>query len=78
MMLRLVTYEEVNMRNIASERVRLGLTQEGLAEHLGVARQTVLRWENGKTNPPTSAIYMMAYLFGCSTDYLVGRTDERN
>ena len=78
MMLRLVTYEEVNMRNIASERVRLGLTQEGLAEQLGVARHTVLRWENGKTTPPTSAVYMMANIFGCSTDYLIGLTDERN
>ena len=77
-MLRLVTYEEVNMRNIASERVRLGLTQEGLADQLGVARQTVLRWENGKTTPPTSAVYMMANIFGCSTDYLIGLTDERN
>ena len=66
------------MRNIASERVRIGLTQEGLAEHLGVTRQTVLRWENGKTTPPTSAVYMMADLFGCSTDYLLGITDVRN
>ena len=66
------------MRNIASERVRICLTQEGLADHLGVTRQTVLRWENGKTNPPTSAVYMMANLFGCSTDYLLGITDERN
>lgn len=66
------------MRNIASERVRIGLTQEGLADHLGVSRQTVLRWENGKTNPPTSAVYMMANLFGCSTDYLLGITDVRN
>lgn len=66
------------MRNIASERVRLGLTQEGLADQLGVARQTVLRWENGKTTPPTSAVYMMANIFGCSTDYLIGLTDERN
>lgn len=66
------------MRNIASERVRIGLTQEGLADHLGVSRQTVLRWENGKSNPPTSAVYMMANLFGCSTDYLLGITDVRN
>lgn len=65
------------MKNIASERVRLGLTQSGLAEHLGVTRQTVLRWENGKTQPPTSAIYMMSNLFGCTADYLVGRTEER-
>ena len=65
------------MKNIASERVRQGMSQGDLAERLGVARQTILRWENGKTNPPTSALYMMADIFGCSTDYLVGRTDER-
>lgn len=66
------------MKNIASERVRLGLTQGSLADLLGVTRQTVLRWENGKSKPPTSAVYMMANLFGCSTDYLLGITDERN
>lgn len=56
----------------------MGVSQEQLANRLGVSRQTVYRWEKGKAKPPASAIYMMADLFGCSTDYLVGRTDERN
>ena len=66
------------MNNITTARERMGVSQEQLANRLGVSRQTVYRWEKGKTNPPKSAIYMMADLFGCSTDYLVVRTDERN
>lgn len=63
------------MNNITNARERMGISQEQLANRLGVSRQTVYRWEKGKAKPPASAIYMMADLFGCSTDYLLGLTD---
>lgn len=63
--------------NIASERVRLGLRQADLAEKLGVGISTVLRWERERLSPSASQLVMMAELFGCSTDYLLGLTDER-
>lgn len=64
------------MNQIKSERTRLGITQEDLAGKLGVTNRTVVNWEKGD---PMSASYLvgMADLFGCSTDYLLGRTDER-
>lgn len=65
------------MRNIASERVRICLTQDGLAEHLGTTRETVNRWETGANLPAISSLLKMADLFGCSVDYLLGRTDVR-
>ena len=63
--------------NIASERVRLGLSQEGLAEKLGVSRESVKDWESGRTPPKTSVLINMADLFDCSLDYLMARSDER-
>jgi tetratricopeptide (TPR) repeat protein/transcriptional regulator with XRE-family HTH domain len=36
---------------LAQRRKALGLTQEGLAELLGVERTTVVRWESGETGP---------------------------
>ena len=65
------------MENIATERKRLGKTQGQLAADLGVSRQTVYRWETGKTKPPATALLVLAALFGCSTDYLMGAASER-
>lgn len=36
---------------IKALRTRLGLTQEGLAEKLGVKKNTVYTWESGRRNP---------------------------
>lgn len=63
--------------NIASERVRLGLSQEQLAERLGVSRESIKKWELGDTPIKSSVLIDMADLFNCSLDYLMCRTDER-
>lgn len=62
--------------NIASERVRLGLSQEDLADKLGASRDAVKNWETGAP-VKSSMLASMADLFGCSIDYLLARTDER-
>lgn len=58
--------------NIDAERARRKMSQQYLAEFLGVSRRTLLNWLNGKTEIPCSAITKMAKLFNCSTDYLLG------
>lgn len=63
--------------NIASERYRIGATQEQLAKMLGVATNTVANWETGRFEPTGSNLKKMASIFGCSIDYLLGVTDER-
>lgn len=63
--------------NIASERVRLGLSQEGLAEKLGVSRDSVKDWESGETAIRSTVLVRMSDLFGCSLDYLLARSEER-
>lgn len=65
------------MNPIASERVRIGLSQEDLAEKIGLkSRTTVASYENGK-EIPSSKLVAMTRLFKCSADYLLGLTDNR-
>lgn len=47
---------------IRSLREDLGLTQEQLAERVGVARTTVTLWETGDRNPSGSAILLLDQL----------------
>lgn len=63
--------------NIRGERSRRDLTQEQLAEKLGVAESTIRRWEEGITRPSSEMLVTMAGIFGCTTDYLLGLTEER-
>ena len=52
-------------------RKREGLTQEQLAEKIGVSRQALSKWESGDTLPDTINILSLSKLFGVSTDYLL-------
>lgn len=49
---------------IASARKEKGMTQEMLAEQLGVTRQAVARWETGKALPGTASLFMLRQLLG--------------
>lgn len=57
-------------------RTQLGLSQEELAEKLGVSRQSVSKWETGQSVPDLEKIIKLADLFGVSVDELV-REEER-
>ena len=46
-----VTNGAAKRRLLAQRRKAVGLTQEQLAEQLGVERTTVVRWERGTTEP---------------------------
>ena len=48
------------------------MTQEQLAEYMGVSPQAVSRWETGATSPDISALPQLADLFGISIDELLG------
>ena len=51
-------------QQIASARKEKGMTQEMLAEQLGVTRQAVARWETGKALPGTANLFMLRQLLG--------------
>ncbi len=56
-------------------RKERGWSQEELAAHLDVTRQTVSKWELGTTTPEMSKLIEMSRLFAISLDMLVADTD---
>ncbi len=48
-----------------------GLSQEALAEQLGVSRQAISRWELGETTPDLANLKQLSELYGVSADYLL-------
>ena len=54
--------------NIQSRRRAIGLTQEQLAERLGVARQTVAKWEAGDSVPDLANAGELAEALDVSLD----------
>ena len=52
-------------------RRREGLSQEQLADRLGVTRQSVSKWESGSAAPETGKLIAISELFGVSLDYLL-------
>ena len=57
--------------NLLSLRKRNSMTQEDLAEKLGVSRQAVAKWESGETVPDLEKSRLIAEIFGVTLDELV-------
>lgn len=51
-------------------------TQDDLAKFLGVAPQTIYKYEKGINEPDLKTINKIAEYFNVTTDYLLGRTDN--
>jgi len=62
---------------IRKERDRLGLSQEKLAQRMGLDRNTLWHIEAGRTkNPRADHIIALATALGVSADYILGLTDD--
>ena len=59
---------------IKAHRMRCQMTQEFVAESLGVSRQAVSRWETGTADPSTSNLIALAKLFDVSPEELLRET----
>ena len=59
-------------KRIMALRKAAGLTQEQLAEHLGLSAQAVSKWENDVSSPDISNLPQLAAILGVSTDVLLG------
>ena len=56
---------------LKEHRIRCCMTQEFVAEHLGVSRQAVSKWESGASDPSTSNLLALAKLYGISAEELL-------
>lgn len=59
------------------ERKRKKLTQERVADYLGITRPAYTAYERGSRQPDYEILKKLAELYEVSTDYLLGRTDKR-
>ena len=65
------------MNRFKELRVKNGYkTQQDLAAVLFVNQTAVSQWERGVTIPSPPILLKLSELYGVSTDYLLGRTDE--
>ena len=64
--------------NIRALRQRKGLTQEQVAQQLGVTYQAVSKWENGTNTPDIALLPEIAAFFGVTIDALYGREEKNN
>lgn len=64
--------------NLVQMRKVLQLTQEDIAEKLGVTRQSVAKWESGESIPDLDKCKQLADVFGVSLDDLANYEPEEN
>lgn len=56
---------------ILTLRKKSGMSQEELADKLGVSRQSISKWESSQSIPDLNRILDLGKIFGVSTDYLL-------
>ena len=56
---------------LKEHRLRCQMTQEFVAERLGVSRQAVSKWENGSSDPSTANLLALAKLYGIDPEALL-------
>ena len=61
---------------IKAHRESCKMTQEFVAESLGVSRQAVSKWETGASDPSTSNLFALARLFGVRAEDLLREVEQ--
>ena len=67
-------YKQTMGKRISDLRKSKGMTQEQLAQQVGVTAQAVSKWENDLSCPDISILPQLAEALGVTTDELLGRT----
>lgn len=65
-------------KRIKQIREENSLSQQKLADILGVSQQAVAKWEGGKAEPDSAMLLNISNIFNVSIDYLLGKTNVRN
>ncbi len=61
----------IQFNNLKIYRMKAGMTQEDIADKLGVSRQSVAKWERGESLPDIESCVALADTFGMTVDMLV-------
>nr|DAO66773.1 MAG TPA: Helix-turn-helix XRE-family like protein [Caudoviricetes sp.] len=56
---------------VRTKRMDRNITQEELAQRLGVSQQAIAKWENGSSQPRTALLPKLADILGCTVDELL-------
>ena len=67
---------------VVGDRIKLcrkanNLTQPELAEKLGMTRENISGYENGRITPTSTSIFFLSKLFNVSSDFLLGLKDTK-
>lgn len=73
--------ENTNLSNIIAGRIKQvrrdsDMTQEQMAETLGVSRSTLANWESGTREPNAGELVNFCKIFMVTLDYMCGRSDS--
>lgn len=61
---------------LITERKKAGLTQQQVADELGISDSAVNQWEKGKSFPRTEFLPKLAKLYGCTVDDLLKEANK--
>ena len=64
--------------NLVQLRRLNNMTQEDIAEKVGVSRQAVAKWESGETSPDLEKSRLLAETLGVSLDDLANYEPKQN
>ena len=65
------------LQNLKKLRQKYGISQQRLADAIGVSQPSVNKYENHNIEPDIGILTNMADFFNTSIDYIVGHTDEQ-
>ena len=72
-----VGHNEIDLQNLFHEIRKKGKTSH-VARELDVSMGNISDWKNGRSVPNAFSLVKLADYFGCSVDYLLGRTHNRD
>ena len=64
--------------NMRAERARMALTAKEAAQRIGVSANQISKWELSKQMPSAANIIKLSHLYGCSPDYIMVDSSDRN
>ena len=62
-------------KRLRSLRIESGLSQQDIADKLNISRSAIGKYETGAAYPDVEKLILLAGLYNCSVDYLLGIFD---